>query len=505
MTMRRVTLALAGALLTISCALSSETLPAPTPSAGLTPSPVRSRPTSTDQPDDRPEPERQAPTRTPTSLPTVAVEERSLGEEGPWLLLLTEGLLYAFNADGTGQTKLFDDHIVTMSLAPDGGSLSYVTDTNLEDESIGLELKLYDLHSRKARVVTALQDPGLIPQPKEGEYSDDGFESMQAIEMGSPRWSNDGGQIAFVGQMDGPSADLYVYTLANGDITRLSDGPSQAYSPRWSPDGAYIFHNGVWNFGTGAGFNNAGSWVSKADGSIMYETTASIGTDSLMRWMSPRSFLLASWSQPCGAGKLRLVNFETATDTMIWEASFEDFAYNPDTGQMVIMVPPEWDNCGPEPQPIGLFLFDGLTAEPALVSGRDYWGVGVDPSDNRSFLLQEWDGRIDRLLPSGEIEHVADTPWAGPDYSAEAGLWAWHRGWGDHVGLWIGPLAEPGPELIFEGPVEDGIWSLDGGAFFFVTGEDGYVHMAEAPDFEPVLISNTIAPGFFSSFLWVEP
>jgi len=443
-------------------------------------------------------------TGTPTALPTIGVEQRELGTEAPWLLLLNGGVLYAFNSDGTGQTKLVEDNVKSLAVAPRGGVVSYIADTDMGDDGTGLELRLLDLRSREDELVTRLQDPQAYTSGEDEEMFGQQFESMRAILESAPQWSHDGARIAFIGQIDGPSADLYVYSMVNGVITRLSDGPSHASGPSWSPDDKYVFHIGVWNFGTGAGVNNAGSWVARADGLEMYETTTGPGTDAALRWMGPHSLLMGSWSQPCGLGGLRVKDFLSGKETVVWEYALIDFAYSGETDQMVIMVPPDMVDCGYEAQPTGVFLLNELTDEPLLVSDHEYWSVGVDPSDTSSFLLQEWGGKIDRLLPSGEVEHVAYTPPGPSAYSEGADLWAWHSDWGDEVGAWIGPLTDTGPQQIFDRPVDEGAWSPDGGAYFFVTDDNGMVYMALAPEFEPVLVGASIGEWISANFVWVH-
>jgi hypothetical protein len=504
---RRFVAAALAAIFLISCAaLGQSAGMSPSSTPNETPSALPAIPAGTGRPEDRGEPVGPSATLAPpAALPTIGVEQRSLGDDGPWLLLVSKGPVYAFNADGTGQTQLLGDDIISMSVAPGGGWLSYVTDAVPEDESTGLELRLFDLSGRSARLVTSLQNPSVMPQTEGGDYDPSEFESMRAITMGAPRWSHAGDRIAFIGQLDGPSADLYVFELDTGVITQLSDGPSHAYNPIWSPDDAYIFHNGVWNFGTGAGFNNAGSWAARSDGSAMVETTAGMGTDSVVQWVGPRSFLMASWSQPCGQGGLQLIDLGAGSITMIWAYAFEDFAYSQETGQMVLMVPPDWGDCTDGGQPTGVFLYDRPLGEPVRVSNEEFWSVRLDPTDGASFLLQDWEARMYRLSPAGDIDHVADMPARSPQYSGEAERWAWYQIRGDDPGLWVGPLAAPGPERVFDGPVRTGIWSPDGAAFFFLADEGDAVYMAEAPVFVPVLISNTADLEFFPYFQWVDP
>ena len=58
-------------------------------------------------------------------------------------------------------------------------------------------------------------------------------------EIYNPSWSPDGKQIVFSAMKDGLS-DLFVYALADGTITRLTDDEFADLHPSWSPDGKTI-------------------------------------------------------------------------------------------------------------------------------------------------------------------------------------------------------------------------------------------------------------------------
>jgi len=70
-----------------------------------------------------------------------------------------------------------------------------------------------------------------------------------------------GKQLAFISAENGTSADVYLYTPATDQMTRLTTGDSQSAEVSWSPDGKYIFNVAVTGFGTGAGEMVAGVWV----------------------------------------------------------------------------------------------------------------------------------------------------------------------------------------------------------------------------------------------------
>jgi Tol biopolymer transport system component len=61
-----------------------------------------------------------------------------------------------------------------------------------------------------------------------------GVEAIQTL-----AWSPDGSRIA-VGGTHGGFADIDLYDLGTGEVTRLTDGPYADFQPAWSPDGAML-------------------------------------------------------------------------------------------------------------------------------------------------------------------------------------------------------------------------------------------------------------------------
>lgn len=56
----------------------------------------------------------------------------------------------------------------------------------------------------------------------------------------APRWSPDGGRLAFLSDRDGGKAQLFVIDLEGGEAQKLTDLPDGASSPVWSPDGTRL-------------------------------------------------------------------------------------------------------------------------------------------------------------------------------------------------------------------------------------------------------------------------
>jgi len=57
---------------------------------------------------------------------------------------------------------------------------------------------------------------------------------------GSPRWSPDGRELAFVSNRDGDCSQLYVLPLGGGEARRLTNTKESVREPAWSPDGTRL-------------------------------------------------------------------------------------------------------------------------------------------------------------------------------------------------------------------------------------------------------------------------
>ena len=72
----------------------------------------------------------------------------------------------------------------------------------------------------------------------------------------SAAWSPDGRFLAFAGEMDGPSSDLYVYDMAKGPSCAFRAAARTSYPPAgpaivWSPDGKWIVYTSAYLAGEG--------------------------------------------------------------------------------------------------------------------------------------------------------------------------------------------------------------------------------------------------------------
>jgi Tol biopolymer transport system component len=150
--------------------------------------------------------------------------------------------IYVMRADGGEAWKLSDakEAVSSYSWAPDSRAIAYVTvdprpasresdikkrddERVFEDDFRYSHLWTIDLDSRRATRVT---------------------DGTSWTVRGAPSWSPDGKRIAFSANAttmlrDGRS-DVFIVTVANKQIEKISTSPGPDAQPEWSPNGAFI-------------------------------------------------------------------------------------------------------------------------------------------------------------------------------------------------------------------------------------------------------------------------
>lgn len=136
-------------------------------------------------------------------------------------------------------------------------------------------------------------------------------------------WSPDGRSLAFAGQIDGLSSDLYVYEIETKTIRRLSSEKQQIQSLEWSPDGKQILYSGAYVIGMGMKFDFFVSTIE--GGSAKYLSTAS---SNFRIWVDSHSFILHESENVVGDFEFRLVNIDTGQINQIWDGPVMNYGLN---------------------------------------------------------------------------------------------------------------------------------------------------------------------------------
>jgi dipeptidyl aminopeptidase/acylaminoacyl peptidase len=392
-----------------------------------------------------------------------------------------------------------DDIILEVAASPVDGYVAFVTADNIETLS-NLRLKYLTLPDGAVRPVTPLLPPGTAIT--ESHTGDPLYEATRSIRRASLSWSPDGRQLAFIGAQGGTSADLYVYSLDAGKITRLSDEPGQAYNPSWSPSGESIFFPSVRHFGTGAGYTMEAAWIARADGGgvgLLYEPM-SMG-EEVVDWIDDETVWLYSWSDVFANIDLRALNISTGHTETLWAGSFTVLAHDPRSSTVLLGLnglTPYRDPSGQRQK--GIYLVVPGGKDPQQLAEIDVSKIVWSPEASQFFVASR-EGML-AVWSSGRIEWV-DAVVPGFPVAAPGGrTWAWvsEGNIADfEPGLWVGPPAEP-PRRVFEAPVSVVGWSPDGHALFFAS--DG-LYVALAPGFTPMRISEALDP--IDGMAWVHP
>jgi len=444
----------------------------PTAIPTLTPEPTASR----------------TPSPTPEPLPDVP-----LSSAGPWGLLLAWDGIWAVNQDGTGLTRLSPDVVWNGAVAAAPGKLAYITDTEIESDPPGqfygfkgLTLRTLFLPDGGLETISDLQVRN-VDASSTTELQWEAFEATRALFRQGLVWSPDCSRLAFVSGHGGTTSDLYLYSLGSRTITRLTDGSSHAYQLSWSPDGQYIFHTGVWSFGTGAGYTAAGVWVARADGTgvqLVYEPPERSPSEELVAWLSADTVLVSTTR-----AYLRQVSITSGAQQVLWAGSFKNVAHDPVSGAILVVLSKDR---GDHEVP-GLFLFPPGSHEPVQISTESYDTILSSTGLGGWYLWREGKG-IDLVDAGGEISVLADTYpvrwWSGAHPVISGDRWAW-TGRLAHWGVWIGQFGHAARN-IFTTAAEGPTWSPNGAALFFIGSGDRRIYVAHQPDFVPIVVSETL-------------
>jgi len=395
-----------------------------------------------------------APTDTPlpptiTSTPT-ATPYPPLSTDGPYFAYLKgapkeQRAIVFLDANGTGRKEvLLPDNISQQmydlnNLSPDGKWLAYYTgepdiynSSGIPSEgSYDLALNLYNLETKESKSITPLlsedfpnnfqkqmdifkktDTPRELQNPSE-EYNLSTIYGAFLIGIDSLSWSPDGRHLAFAGQMNGLSSDLYVYDMEAQTIRQLSSGPEEIYWISWSPDGKGILHGSTYEAGMGMKCRN---YIADLDGtSVRYlsETTSCRPPEN---WIDNFTYFENDSENVTGSYYLRSVDTRTGGIIRYWDGAFG--AYAVDLKNRVIVMTATWDTI-PRRSAFkeGLYLIDLDTRQTIRVIDGYYWnleyfGLGgrnfvVLAGPRKDFFLKE-DGT---LIPiDGRYESIIVTP-----------------------------------------------------------------------------------------------
>ena len=443
------------------------------------------------------------PTR-PSPSPTLPSAADYLPASGPWLLSKDQDNLYLIQAKKTiplNTDKLIASGSLAALTAPKGGHVAFITATD-PGRMRGLKLNIYNLAAQKMERVIALTSAKTEPGPN-NLPGDPVFEAVRSItDFTSLAWSPDGRQLAFIGVQDGPSSDLYLYGLDSQKVTRLTDGPSQAFSPSWSPDGKYIVQFGASGFGTGAGIGMLGAWATRAEdaSSIELYKPQSSG-EIVLGWANAHTFLVYGFSPACGLYNLRAVDIQPLKVTPVFSGCFNAADYDPASASILLGISQgqaDLCSCGTKVDG-GLYLLK-LDGSLNRFDPSDYFHVAWLKNASTAWGSAENKGGL-AFTPAGKaIALPAGLPGGAPLVAPGGKAWVWTASASaKQPGLWIGS-PESGAPRVSALPVSSAVWTANGSALLFLS--DANLYAARGPAYQPVVLVGTFAA---SEIGWAAP
>ncbi len=338
------------------------------------------------------------PSATPTPGPTA---EAALKTNGPYLAYIRgvdvdHEQLVLMDANGMGRKVISmpsENPLYTWFVSPDGKWLAYYAGSAKKEKASDLELDLLNLETGQTQVVSKLLSkdyPDNFDAAIKELKSADSTASISADELEQAfnegithaiGWSPDGKYLAFAGQMDGSSSDVYLYDLAKGSFRRISQGPQEIQGIDWSPDGKWIFSASTMQFGEGVVYDeDAIAFGSFTHKSLPYQTGG-------WEWYSNHAYIMHDSSNGPGDFNLQSVDIEKGNVQKIWGGSFENLVIDPEQKLLIFFASSrEWPPSDETNFVPGTYLIDLKTGKEMLAyAGRatpSFFGLG-----NRRFLI----------------------------------------------------------------------------------------------------------------------
>jgi hypothetical protein len=284
----------------------------------------------------------------------------------------------------------------------------------------------------------------------------------------SAAWSPNGRYLAFAGEMDGPSSDLYVYDIGKNAVLRLSSGPkniSPNHEPNiyWSSGGKWIVYSSTY-IGISLTF-----YAARPDGNQFWDFPDEV--ESWLGWGSSTNFLVSQGEMGMGRFGLRTANLDTGVMTTIWRCPYEGFSYDPE-GRVLVFMMGGFDGTGCEIP--GLYLQNITSGYSKLLAGQE--GLPYIPQTiflgqgDRRFLVYMYQTGTYAVTSSGKMELINNDdlfPFVAPNHE-------WVAFVGD--GLRIMDYSGNFTEHLSHTEFEKAFWRPDSEGFLLTSGKDVFVY-----------------------------
>ncbi len=424
--------------------------------------------------------------KTPTPEEAPSPTKDSLHPKGPYVLLGGDDGIWITNPDGSSPTQISVDPYrgdLRSAISDDGKQLAQIVRT---DE--GLDLIIISIPDGKREIIARLIE--ITPEEEASDATSKNSFALYAIrDYPNISWQPGSGKLlAFTGAVHGVTSDLYIYDTETSAITQLTDGPSQAIMPIWSPDGEYILHFGVsWIPPFGGAILGAnrmdGLWsVHPAEGDVITLPKPKGTIPHFVGWQDSSHFITYDSDDTCYSKNLRSVNVVTGKSTPLMKYSFYYGISKSTENGFFLFAGAE--GC-PDTVGEGVFLLKSDSDEPIKLLDKRAYEVDWLPE---SMVFQAYPEAL--FTDDGSVRY--DPPVYDASYHpaiSSTGYQAWEV-IQDRKSRIVIMKNNDTQEIPINGFVESLTWDPINGSTLLIVLDDGSLFAATSPKFTPRLMGN---------------
>ena len=429
--------------------------------------------------------------------------EAPLSDKGPWLAYYDSmGVqIAAINQDGTGLTFLdspFPNSVVgSLVASPGQGRFAYIEDRSLDARTRILDLIIVELPEGEIFDRIPLIEPNWHEKALPAGYDDREIyldNVMQSLTTeGSIAWSPDGRYLAYVGAIQGPSGDVYVYDTIDRTSRVLTTGAGQAAALSWSPNSEWIAHLALEDFGDEFGWNVLGLWLVSPTGEGLQNVLDDGEMIFVKKWLGDETFIASGWDLAYGPEDLWTVSIAEQDRSRFFTGPLMMHAFDSDGSVVALYI----NDFGADFYDLksGLYVqprFGGTpievlaNVEPLSIEYSQEHDLFVAGLPDQTVLLSR-QGEIELSLSVGGLANFS------PD-----GKWLLISGDSANLYSFEDDFVIP----LWDEPIRAQTWGRDSlGVFLFLDDSRDLIYM-RVPAGDPYLLSRIDSP-FFESFVWI--